>query len=244
MSAQTTIKLLSLDDKTLTTDLDRAGYRKMGVFVRAASTFADALKLLEADKIDLIVINMDHKLVNAAQVTKHLKSQEQWAGIPVVCTSVQTAAKIRNAALEAGADLFVEQPLPREYFIEKLKQLIEQKHRTTERVAIHGEVTVALEGRTFTCPIGDLSISGILVSTEEDLTDGLNVEVEFSLPGDRKPLQVSGEVVRTIKFAKQNPDRQTGVGIRFVAFGGDAKKRLEKYIEKSQLGGDRMRYYL
>jgi uncharacterized protein (TIGR02266 family) len=244
MSAQTTIKMLSLDDKTMTTDLDRAGYRKMGVYVKAAASFDELTKALKTEKIDLIVINMDYKQVDAANVAKHLKKTEGTKEIPVVLTSVQTSARVRNNALDSGADLFVEQPLPREYFIEKLKQLLEQKTRTTERVSVHGEVAFTYEGNTMSCGIGDLSVSGILLATAESLKDGSAVELEFELPGDKKLIHATGEVVRTIAKATTHPDRQTGVGIRFTAFANDSKKRLEKYIERSAVDDTTMKYYL
>lgn len=171
MSAKN-IKMLSIDDKTLTTDLDRAGYRKMGVYVRPAANYDEAQKTLRAEAIDLIVINADYKPIDANQITKHLKALDEFKAIPVVITSVQTTAKIRNGALEAGADLFVEQPLPRQYFIEKLKQLLEHKTRTTERVAVHGNVTFDIKGKVESCPIGDLSVSGMLMSTEAVIPDG------------------------------------------------------------------------
>lgn len=238
------IKMLSIDDKTLTTDLDRAGYRKMGVFVRPAANYDEARKLLAADKIDLIVINMDYTPVDGVQITKHLKSQAEYKDIPIVLTSVQTAARVRNSALEAGADLFVEQPLPRQYFIEKLKQLLEHKTRTTERVAIHGDVRFTIDGKTESCPIGDLSISGILLSTDMNFDGGTKITVEFDLPAYKKPIVVEGEVVRTIKYSSKHPDRQTGVGVRFDNFHGDSQKRLEKYIEKFAHADERMQYYL
>jgi DNA-binding response OmpR family regulator len=244
MAGQATIKMLSIDDKTVTTDLDRAGYRKMGVLVKPAASFDEANKLLKAEKIDLIVINMDYRGVDAVNVTKHLKAQGEYAATPIVLTSVQTAAKVRNSALDAGADLFVEQPLPRQYFIEKLKQLLEQQTRTTERVQGHGGVSFTYGDHRETCPIGDLSVSGILLSTNVEMEDGTVITLEFDLPGNKKPIKVQGEVVRTIKFSNKFPDRQTGVGIRFVDFGGDSQKRLEKYIEKTAHGDSRMQYYL
>lgn len=239
MSAQTTIKLASLDDKTVTTDLDRAGYRKMGVLVKPAISFDELNKVLLAEKIDLIVINMDFKPIDAPTIAKHLKAQAAFKDIPIVLTSVRTSAKVRNAALDSGADLFVEQPLPREYFIEKLKQLLEQKTRTTERVAMHGDVTFTYEGRTQTCGIGDLSASGILLSTDDALKDGGAVELEFALPGEKKPIHATGEIVRTIRRAEG-----TGVGIRFTSFAGDSKKRMERYVERSAVDDSKMRYYL
>lgn len=244
MTGQASIKMLSIDDRTITTDLDRAGYRKMGVFVRPASSYDEATKLLKAETIDIIVINMDYKPVDSIQVTKHLKTLEEFKTVPIVLTSVQTSARIRNSAIDAGADLFVEQPLPRQYFIEKLKQLLEQKTRTTERVDLHGEASFTLNGQKVTCPVGDLSISGILLSTDDEYESGSEITLEFYIPGQKKPIKVDGEIVRTIKYSSKFPDRQTGIGIRFVNFHGDSEKRLEKYIAKSTHSDTKMQYYL
>ncbi len=244
MSGPAPIKMLSIDDRTLTTDLDRHGYRKMGVIVKAASTYESALKILKSETIDLIVINMDYDKISANDICHHLKTQEAFKEIPAVLTSVQTSARIRKSAINAGADLFVEQPLPRQYFIEKLKQLLEQKTRMHNRLNIHGDVTYTIDGTTETCQIGDLSTSGILLSTEEIFKTGVQVTLNFSLPGYKKPIEVEGEVVRTLKYAPNHPDRQTGVGIRFIDFKGDSEKRLEKYITKSENRDSKMLYYL
>jgi len=242
--ATQSIRMLSIDDRTMTTDLDRAGYRKMGVHVRSASNYDEAQKLLSADPIDIIVINMDYRKVDAMQIARHVKSIAEWKEIPVVITSVQTSARVRISALEAGADLFVEQPLPRQYFIEKLKQLLEQKTRTTERVNIHGEVTWSIGDKSETCSVGDLSISGMLIATDANVADGTAVALSFELPGNRKPIEISGEVVRTLRYNKSNPDRLSGLGVRFVKFHGDSERRLEKYIAKSTDSSNKMLYYL
>lgn len=236
------IRMLSIDDKTLTTDLDRAGYRKMGVLVKAAATYDEAMSYLQPGSIDLIVINMDYNGIDALTVTKHLKTQRSFDEIPVVMTSVQTSARVRKSALEAGADMFVEQPLPRQYFIEKLKKLLEQKTRTDERVNFGGVVEFEIDGEKDSCEIGDLSSSGILLSSDRSIPDGTLVQVSFEIPGYKKPIQVNGEVVRTIR--SKDPERKSGIGVRFTSFQGDSEKRLEKHIAKFSDRHNEMLYYL
>lgn len=236
--------MLSIDDKTVTTDLDRAGYRNMGVLVKAAANYEEARGYLNNGNIDLIVINMDYTGVQAVEATKHLKSEQQYAEIPIVLTSVQTSAKVRNSAIDAGADLFVEQPLPRQYFIEKLKQLLEQQTRTNNRMELEGSVEFSFNGTKESCAIADLSNSGILVSTEAALDDGTILDLKFDLPGIKTAIAVKGEVVRTIKYSEKHPNRDTGVGIRFVEFKGDSERRLEKYIATNNDEDSKMAYYL
>ncbi len=245
MSTKDLIRMLSIDDKTITTDLDRAGYRKMGVQVKAAVNFDEARKIMAKDHIDLIVINMDYSLVNALEITKHFKGDADTSETPIVLTSVQTSAKVRNSALDAGADLFVEQPLPRQYFIEKLKQLLEHKTRNTERVNLKSEVKFKFNGKEASCRIGDLSKSGILLATDLELESGTEVTLEFSLSDGKKPLTIKGEVVRTIKYSKNRPEQKSGLGIRFVEFSTpENQNRLERYVDKNSTDDNKMRYYL
>lgn len=247
MSNNQSICMLSIDDRTLTTDLDRAGYRSMGVFVRAANNYEAAEKILQLETIHLIVINMDYSSINALEITKHLKKHDKWKSIPIVLTSVQTKAKIRSNALAAGADLFVEQPLPRQYFIEKLKQLLEQQTRTTERIDINGKVNFVYENKNYSCEMADLSISGILLSTDLDLSDGAIIQMSFELPGLKKPIEAEGEVVRRIKAQKASPDGQAtagGVGVRFTKLDKESERRLEKYIAKTSDKNSKIIYYL
>jgi CheY-like chemotaxis protein/Tfp pilus assembly protein PilZ len=243
MTDKASIRMLQIDDKTVTSDLDRAGYRNMGVLVRTAASFAEAEKSVRDGKVDIIVINADYRGIDGYQVTKHFKAALSTREIPVVVTSVQTSAKVKKAAIDAGADLFVEQPLPRQYFIEKVKKLLEKTTRNHERVSIHGDLEYEVDGVSHRCPIGDLSTSGVLLATEATIAIGTVVNLSFSIPGYKKPIQVAGEVVRIIK-PTDNPNRDFGIGIRFAEFLGDSQKRLEKYIEKEAIKDDRMIYYL
>ena len=240
MSNSQIIRMIQIDDKNVTTDLDRAGYRKMGVFVRAAANYEEARKIMKAEKIDLIVINLDFAAVDGALITRHLKAQEDSQNLPIVLTSVRTSARVRAVALEAGADLFVEQPLPRQYFIEKLKQLLEQRTRTNERVEGPGEAHFQLDANDIICPIGDLSQTGMLLSTDHEIPDGTEIKVEFELPGSKKPIRIKGTVVRTLRSLNQT----NGVGIRFLEFLGDSERRLARYIAKTAQGDNKMQYYL
>jgi len=242
--SQSTIKMLTIDDKSVTANLDRAGYRKMGVQVGTTSSYHDAVEILQKKDIDVIVINMDFDGIDAPGITEHLKSDERWKEITIVVTSVRSKASLRKKALEAGADLFVEQPLPRTFFIEKIKNLLEQQTRSTERVSVHGDVSYGYEDKNHASPIGDLSISGMLISTEMEVKDGTSMELSFSLPGYKKDLKIKGEVVRTILYNPTCPNRPTGLGVRFIQYLGDSQKRLENYIEKTSGKENEMQYYL
>lgn len=237
------ITMLSLDEKTMISELDRAGYRKMGVQVKSARTWAEAAKILGGGDIDVIVINMDLPKIDCIEVIQHIRVSD-WRKTPVVATSVQSSPRMRNGSTRAGADLFVEQPVPRDYFIEKIKALLDQKTRSTARINPNLEVSFSWSGKAFQCDVGDLSISGALLCTDMNMELGSPIELSFMIGASNKPVKVKGSVVRRIEANATKPDQLSGLGVRFVEFVGDSEQRIESYIARTSDKSNKMVYYL
>lgn len=239
------LTIITLDEKSLTSELDRAGYKKMGITVKTAVTYEDVIKNLSDFNIDMIVMNMDHTKVNAIQATKKLKKIPEFANIPVVLTSVQSSAKTRQSAKDCGADLFVEQPLPRDYFIEKLKNLLSKQTRGQQRVSGSINVTFQWEGKSHTCEVGDLSLTGLLLSTKLSIPAGHAIEMQINLGASNKPVRVKGEVVRQVGPDKRRVGAEDGgIGIRFNQFSGDGQMRIESWVARTSDSTNKMAYYL
>ncbi len=236
--------MLSIDGRTLTSDLDRAGYRKMGIIVRTATCYEDAEKILEKNKVDIIVINMDYEKANGVLCCKHLKGHKKFQEIPVVVTSVQTSTRAKNSAISAGADMFVVQPIPRQYFVEKIKSLLDHATRSNERVDIYGEAKIKIDKQELTMPIGDISSTGIFLITEENWESGVVLKISFEIPGNKKPILCEGELVRVIRPTEMEPEKPQGLGVRFTTFENDSQERLEKYIAKTADKNSKMFYYV
>ena len=234
---------LVIDERVITTDLDRAGYRKSGVSIKPARSFQEANQILTDHEVDAIIFNYDYKEVDAIHACHHFKNQQDTMDIPVVFTSVQGRPGKLKECEKAGMDLFIEQPVPKQQLIEKIRALLEQQTRTTERVHIEGGVEFDYEGKRITCDIGDLSISGMLILTDLDLNTGVDIDMSFTLPGYKKPVEAKGAIVRLIEERKGNKKEQ-GYGIRFDDFKGDGQKRLERYVSKSASSDPRLAYYL
>ncbi len=239
------IKMLLIDDKMLTSELDKAGYRSMGFSVKQVSNFAEAQEAFNEDSVDILVINMDYAKIDAPTICQHYKSDTKTSSLPVVLTSVQSSASVKKLAIESGADLFVEQPLPRQYFIEKLKKLLDKVTRDNNRIDFQEQATLTWEDQTYVLPIADISSSGILVSTHENIPGSEVVELSFCLPGNKKPLKIGGRVVRRIEPSDSTGSgRPSGLGIRFETFVGDSEDRLEKYIANTSDHDQKLIYYL
>lgn len=240
MSA-TTLKILYIDEKRITTDLDKAGYRKMGAQIIQATSYKKAQEHLDKSDVDVIVINYDYKEVDPSAICEHFQRSKGSVNRPLVFTSVQNLPT-KVLEKEYGPDLFIQQPIRREYFIERLRKLLEQSIRDTDRVEHVGVAEFTHDDQQQRVDIQDISSSGLLLASDLDIKAGTKIELSFELPGYKKPVKVEGEVVRKIS-AKENSE-VPGIGVRFVNFQGDSQKRLEKFIAKSQIDDPKLVYYL
>lgn len=236
------INILSIDDNKVTTELERAGYRKMNVTLFEADDFQNAENILKETPIDIIVVNFDYEEVNSLLLCQHFKTDKKTKEIPLVFTSVQARPKGYKNLVKAGMDLFIEQPIPRQYFIEKLRGVLDQKLRTENRLNHKGMVNFKWRQGEMRCTIADLSQNGLLLLTEEELALNEAITMSFTLPKYKKPISVTGQIVRRIP--PENKDEEIGFGIRFESFNGDSKKRLEKYLGTVKAEDPKMIYYL
>jgi DNA-binding response OmpR family regulator len=244
--ANATIHMLSLDDKTVTTHLDRAGYRQMGVQVKSVSSYDEARRALLENEIHIIVINADYPKLNPVTVVSSLKGDAETKDIPIIATSVRSDVQLQKKLVQAGIALFVEQPVPRETFIKRIRQILDQSTRNDDRVDMAGLTVKVVAGkdRSFECEIADVSGTGMLLSTEQKLEAGDQVELDFLLPDFKKPLKIRGTVVRHVDIHVKSGGKSRGVGVRFEEYQGDAQKRLERYLAKSNNRDLKMAYYL
>jgi len=77
------------------------------------------------------------------------------------------------------------------------------------------------------CETENLSASGMLIKTDRQYDKGTQLEFEFTLPEEHRPIAGVAEIVRVagtlVREAK-------GIGVRFLSFAGDSQRRFETYL--------------
>lgn len=231
------LKLLMVDDKTVASDLARAGYRKMGVQVTCVHDTKAAFEHLTEKHFDLLVINLDYTKIDPVRLLKTVTSSKEFSDLPVVVTSVQSSAKIKTQALAHGAMLFIEQPVPVSFFIEKVKGLLDKQVRTNTRVKAYGRATVLTGGKSTEFGIIDISSTGILIDGAS-LEEGSPALVTLLLDGLSKSIKANAVIVRS-----SGEKNLTGTGLKFSDFIGDGEDRLSRFIDKHKIDSSQLKYY-
>ena len=99
--------------------LARAGFR-----VVTARDGVDALQLLDVDRPDVILLDIEMPRMDGFEFTKTIKGDPRNAHIPIVMITSRTAEKHRNRARELGVDLFLGKPFQEEELIRNLREML------------------------------------------------------------------------------------------------------------------------
>ncbi len=78
----------------------------------------------------------------------------------------------------------------------------------------------------------NINDGGIFVETDTPQPIGTNVELEFKLPGADHPIEVVGNVVRSISTDQVESDGVPGMAIEFENLGADLREQINEIIQK------------
>ncbi len=78
----------------------------------------------------------------------------------------------------------------------------------------------------------NINDGGIFVETDTPQPIGTSVELEFKLPGADRPIEVIGNVVRSIDTNQAAPNGIAGMGIEFENLDSDVREQINKIIQR------------
>lgn len=242
-----TIKLLAVGGKTIASDLDLKGFRQMGLWAKAFNDFYPSSStsitdqemsekiaaLVAKESVSVLVIDIDNRAIEPLRLINSLANRS--LEVMIIATSVNTShAKQAN---DYGADLFIEQPVARKKFVKKIRELLDQQSRSTERVTVSGWVEFSYDNSRHRCQIGDISISGILLTTSIEFELGTQVKMRIFFSGGRLPLEINGEFVRVAT------DNRKGIGVRFIDLTNQQLEILTDFVRSHSREDLEMIYY-
>ena len=78
----------------------------------------------------------------------------------------------------------------------------------------------------------NINDGGIFVETDDPQPVGTSVELEFKLPGADRPIEVVGNVVRTVSADQVESVGVAGMAIEFENLGSDVSQQINEIIQK------------
>lgn len=109
-----------------------------------------------------------------------------------------------------------------------------QNRRTDERKRVSLAVTLTSESNLYVGFADNMSEGGLFVATHELIGIGKQVDLEVQLPGEEKPIRVSGEVRWQRTVADPSNGVLPGFGAEFVDLSPEDRQRLEQFLEQRE----------
>lgn len=109
------------------TILEEEGYE-----IIAASNGYEALKIIESDPIDLVLLDVMMPLMDGYEVTRRIRAIKDLPFIPILLITAYDRANAVKG-LDLGADEFIRKPIEADELLARVRSLLRLKHSIAER---------------------------------------------------------------------------------------------------------------
>ncbi len=109
--------MLVVDDNAVNLKVAAGIFKKYGIDIALATSGEDALKKIEAEKYDLILMDMAMPDKNGDEVLQEIRAKEDkyYKEVPVIALTAQNGANVREEIMAAGFQEYLAKPIKRRY---------------------------------------------------------------------------------------------------------------------------------
>ena len=113
-------KILLVEDNPVNRRLAEFLLRSQGYQVCQATTAQEAFEMLQTERPDLIVMDIQLPGMDGLEATKKLKEEPATAGIPVLAVTSYAMTGDREKALAVGCAAYITKPLDKTTFVREV----------------------------------------------------------------------------------------------------------------------------
>ena len=121
------------DEEDILEFLERILRVKYTVF--KAENGQEALKILSAEAIQLVISDVMMPEMNGFELCKSIKANLEFSHIPVILLTVKNTIQAKVEGLELGADAYIEKPFSKEHLLAQIASLINNRSMIREYFA-------------------------------------------------------------------------------------------------------------
>jgi len=211
-------KILNVDDQKISRYIRTQTLEKAGYEVIEAATGAEALSRLEADRPQIVLLDMNLPDIHGTEICRRIRMQPATRSLIVVHVSAtQTSVQDRASGLDGGADGYLTEPVEPELLLATVRSFLRlstAEAKLEQSLAEVREAEVALR-----------ETNAALQRSNEDLT-----EFAYAASHDlQEPLRTVASY--TDLLASQYGDRLDGDARTYISLTQDAVRRMQILIQ-------------
>jgi len=116
--------ILLVDDCRMTRRLVSWYLMEVGFEVGLAENGLEALEMIGRESYALVMTDLNMPHMDGLELTRMLKEEPAYGGIPVIILTSQNEDEERRQAMEAGADRFLEKPIEKQVLVQEVSRLV------------------------------------------------------------------------------------------------------------------------
>ncbi len=190
----------------------------------------NATKLAHSDRVDLVILDAEPSSMTLSEVIgliRSITSASNRASILVLARpgGIDEA----RALIDRGVNKVMLADDPPEIIGHRVADLLDIAPRTRLRFTTRLLVEVDDGADEALGAVVTISATGMLVETDIEFETGQHVVISIDVAGQDEPIVVKAEVVRQ---ALPERDGVQGIGVRFLEFRSDGRKRLDSILQE------------
>ncbi len=206
--------ILVVDDEPVLLEILSAWVQRLAGHVFTAGNGAQALEVMAANKIDLIVTDIRMPVMDGISLLKKVKAGRSHTPSVILATGFSDIEA--REAYDLGAEALLEKPMERDDLIGAIKRSLTEREdlwRTSLDLAAYPILTGRLEGLATALQEHRIAFGrgGLCIETEQFLVMG-PVNIELDCKADQYVLSAQG-VVRWLAYE----ENQVGIEFTYVA---------------------------
>jgi len=189
-----------------------------------AATGSETIKLHQEYLFDLILSELELEDMDGCTLCSEIRKTEPSRPVSVVLICSDTAECLKRVE-QSDATAILVRPIKPTQLLVTIGSIIDMQLVRSKRVQFKAEVLTKKQDIEFHCVSHDISVTGILIETEHQLSLGDQVSCRFRL-SDSRHTQTEGEVARCII----SPKGKMLYGIKFINLPSPNRSAIEKYV--------------
>jgi len=119
--------VMVVDDSVTVRKVTQRLLAREGYQVMLAKDGIDAMRQLQDAVPDVMLLDIEMPRMDGFDLTRNLRGDERWRGIPIVMITSRTADKHRNHALSLGVDVFLGKPFDEVELLRNVRELVARR---------------------------------------------------------------------------------------------------------------------
>ncbi len=222
-------KILVVDDEEDILELVRYNLSREGYAVKCAVSGEDAWRIINAEAVDLLVLDLMLPGMDGMELTRRLKSASRTQALPIVMLSAKGEEADIVTGLELGADDYIAKPFSPRVLLARVRSVLRRRVQAPvdqedvlqiyELVIHPGRRSVTVNGASVDLTYTEFQVLAFLarrpgwVFTRTQIVDAVRGDdypvtdrsVDVQIVGLRKKMGAAGQYIETVR----------GVGYRF-----------------------------